>query len=276
MAMTIRALLFFGAILLTLGEISAAPRRYDQRQEGDFNVHAQLENLLFVVAIPSSNDVLSELALQALELKHQLGSSTGIVPPPKDPESDVGTLTAFSEPDDDQVRADEVYITSTEGARRSEDRPENADEKASGSEHQQEVTSTAKSSGEEGRPIGREAKSAKGFDSAKSQGDPVIPGHLGNAKETLGSKTEDSDRARNVVGSPDVEPGRPGASMKKQLFRRGLGEDVAPPATTFVVGAAEQQEMKLLGDGIENCGPGRRRDPAGVCGFDAEHAGSPP
>jgi len=91
------------------------------------------------------------------------------------------------------------------------------------------------------------------------------------------SKTEDGGRARNVlenIKNPDVDPEKPGT---KKLFQK-REEDIAPLSNIYkndmrLITEKKQQEMKLLGDAIENCGPGRRRDAAGICQFD-ESAGS--
>lgn len=275
----VRVLFCLGATFLTIAEVSAAPRRYDQRQEGEFNVHAQLENFLFVVAIPSNhNDILSELALQALELKQHLGASGGIISSAssKDHESDA----TFNE-SNDEVRGEEIYITSTtaetvQPSENKKDPSQSAEEKNVSDTPSQPAAAT--SSGEKvlKEKVEGVARAARDFEPAKSHEMPVILGYLVDTRRTLSSKMEDGGRARNVVGNvwnPDVEPGRPGTSMKKQLFRRDLDdEDISPSSAanekdaTLVGG--EQQELRLLGDGIENCGPGRRRDASGICVFD--------
>lgn len=284
MATTARVLLCLGATFLTLAGISAAPRRYDQRQQGELNVHAQLENLLFVITIPSNNDVLSELALQALDLKQHLDTSgrVGIQPSSsKDHESNAWPSTTFKEPNE-EIRGEEIYITTAETVQTNEDRPDQKDpsqQSAGGkdvsdtSSQQQQATTAASTGGkareEKAESVARVAKSVS-FEPTKIHRMPVILGYLVDTRQDLGSKVEDSGRARNVVGNvwnPDVELGRPGILMKKQLFRRGLyEEDVDKKEATLVGG--EQQELRLLGDAIENCGPGRRRDASGVCVFD--------
>lgn len=277
---TVRVLFFLGVTFLALGGTNAAPRRYDQRQEGEFNVHAQLENFLFVVAIPSNNDVLSELALQALELKQHLGSSGGIIPPlpSKDHELDA----TFSESNDE-----EIYITTTDAVQISEDRSDKKDPPQNTGEENTEVSSTSsqqqqattastdeKMRREKAENVVRTAKSAKNFKPTKSREMPMILGYLVDPR-TLGFEMEEGGRARNVIRNiwNSEESDRPDTSMKKQLFRRGLGEqDITLSPNTnennaMFVGE-KQQELRLLGDGIENCGPGRRRDASGLCEFD--------
>ncbi|XP_011143040.1 uncharacterized protein LOC105185334 [Harpegnathos saltator] len=280
----VRVLFFLSATFLTfLAGISAAPRRYDQRQQGEFNVHAQLENLLFVVAVPGNNDFLSELALQALELKHHLGSPGRVIPPSS---SKAHESEDTFEESNDELRGEEVYITSTSTTvQANEDRPakkeslhdakEKNAEPSDASSQQQQATTGEETREEKAEGAIRTAKSTKGFELIKSQQMPVILGYLVDIR-TLGSKMEGGGRARNVIGNvwnPDVEPGRPGTLMKKQLSRRGLDEEDAAPLATSnkndtTLAGEKQQELRLLGDGVENCGPGRRRDATGVCGFD--------
>lgn len=257
------------------GGISAAPRKYDQRQEGEFNVHAHLENFLFVVAIPSNNDVLSELALQALELKQHLGSSGGIIPlsSSKDHESDA-TLSTFNESNDE-----EIYITSTttETVQVNEDHPDkndpphNTGEKnveISGTSSQQQTT--ASSTDEKTREEKTEdvARAAKSFEPIKNREMPMILGYLVEPR-TLGSEMQNGGRIRNVIRdiwNLEQSSGRSNTLIKKQLFRRGVDEQDNVSDATLI--GAKQQELRLLGDGVENCGPGRRRDASGVCKFD--------
>lgn len=224
---TVRVLFLLGVTILTLGGSSAAPRRYDQRQEGDFNVHAHLENFLLVVAVPSSNDVFSELALQALELKQQLGSSGSIIPPlsSKDHESDA----TFNESNEE-----EIYITSTttETVQKSEDRsdkkdlPQTAEISSTSSQQQQVATgsteSKEKAQGEKAEDVVRAAKS---LEPTKSHGMPVILGYSVEPR-TLGSEMQAGGRVRNAIRNiwSSEQPGTLDTSMKKQLFRRELDE----------------------------------------------------
>ncbi|EZA48486.1 hypothetical protein DMN91_012733 [Ooceraea biroi] len=273
----IRTLLFLGAACLMLAEVNGAPAKYDQRQEGDFNLHAQLENFLFVIAIPSSgsgssNELLSDLALQALEFKQQLSSRSSSS---KEQESIKS----------EEVRENEKPYT-LEVIRISEKHPDEGnltrgDEQASNvSDLQFTLTNSKQGAGPE--PVGRVAKDVKGFEFPKNRVVPAILGYfVDTGRVPVESKAEDGGRARNVledVRSPDVDPdGKPGTSLKKQLFRK-REEDIAPSPNaheddTGLIPEKKQQELRLLGDAIENCGPGRRRDAAGNCQFD-EFAGS--
>lgn len=267
----IRMLIFLGTAFFTLVEIDAAPTRYDQRQEGDFNVHAKLENLLFVVAIPSNNDLLGDLALQALELKQQLVSRSSSS---KEQESIASS--------DEETRGVEPYSVeivqinenhSNKGS--SVQKKEGANKEMSNISNQQTIISIGNEH-DKTEILERVAKNVKAFEFPKSREEPPIIGYIVDARKILGSKNEDDGRARNVVENvwnPAVESGRPGTSLKKQLLRRE--EDVALPPSNVdkndVASLSEdkqQNELRLLGDGIENCGPGRHRDASGVCQFD--------
>ncbi|XP_044015410.1 uncharacterized protein LOC122857352 [Aphidius gifuensis] len=62
--------LYFLILSLVLSLSSSSPTKYNQRQDGKLNVHAKLENILFVIA-PSSSSSSSSSALDS-------SSSSGI------------------------------------------------------------------------------------------------------------------------------------------------------------------------------------------------------
>lgn len=249
---TVRMLFFFGTAFFAFAKVRAAPTRYDQRQDGDFNLHAKLENFLFVVVIPNEQQHLSDLALGALE---------AVISRSKEQE-----LIKSGE----VVRQEEPY--SVEILHINENRPEISGRKAEGGD----VAGTLNVSDQRPAPIGdgqteRIAKNVKNFEFPKSREVPTNSGYFANTRKTLKSKTNNG-RARNIW-NVDAEPGRPGTSLKKQLSRKGE-EDVALLSSNAdkndvsPFSEEKQQELRLLGDGIENCGPGRRRDTSGICQSD--------
>ncbi|XP_011878254.1 PREDICTED: uncharacterized protein LOC105567750 [Vollenhovia emeryi] len=252
---TVRMLFLLGAAFLALPEVRAAPTRYDQRQEGSVNAQVKLENLLFVVAVPNLGGPLTEAALGALD---QMIS-----------------------------RSKNGLFKSGEGAHQNEpfsveivQLNENLDKDGSVRKAEEDA-GTSSVSDQRATPVGYEpaggaervARNVKNFEFPKSREVPAVPGYFASARKPSRPKTGSSGRARNVVGNawtPDVEPGRPGTSLKKQLPQTGE-EDVAPSAgknDVSPLAEEKQQELRLLGDGVENCGPGRRRDASGVCQFD--------
>lgn len=258
---TVRMLFLFGTAFFAFAEVRAAPTRYDQRQDGDFNLHAKLENFLFVAAIPSEQQHLSDLALGALEQVISRSKEQGI----KSGEA---------------VRQEEPY--SVEILHINENHP---DKEISVRKTEGGDAGTLNVSDQRPTPVGdgqiekteRIAKNVKNFEFPKSREVPTNPGYFANARKTFKPKTGNNGRARNVW-NPDVEPGRPGASLKKQLPRRGE-EDVAPcvallssnvdknDVSPFSEGK-QQRELTLVGGGLENCGPGRRRNACGICEAD--------
>ncbi|XP_024880583.1 uncharacterized protein LOC112460211 [Temnothorax curvispinosus] len=263
----VRMLFFLGAAFFALAEVRAAPTRYDQRQDGEFNVHAQLKNFLIVAAIPNdtANDHLSDLALETLEQVISRSKQQGLIK------------------SDEAVRQEEPY--SVEVIQLNENRPdkESSVRKAEGGDAgasnvlDQRPTPVGDGQAE---GAGRVARNVKNFDFPKSREVPASPGYFANARKPLaGPKTGNGGRARNIVGNvwnPDVESGRPGTSLKKQLPGRGEEEDVALPSSSAdrndvssFAGEKQQDELVLIGDGVENCGPGRRRDSStGICQVD--------
>lgn len=258
----IRMLLFFGLVMIWMfAEVSAVPTRYDQRQEGNSNLHAKLENFLFVIAIPSNNEFFSDLALQALELKQHLNSRSSS---PKEQESIISGVERFD-------LSSELVSTSEEN--------ESSVRKAG-----EENISLSNKQVEKSESAERIPKNTKGFEFPKSRQVPSILGYLMDARNR--SKTENSGRFRNVLGNVwnselttlgTVE--MPGTLLKEQLLQKEE-DDVALPSTDAdkndVTSFSEKkrQELTLLGDGIENCGPGRHRDASGICQSD-ESADSP-
>jgi hypothetical protein len=262
----IQILFFFGAAFLMLVEVNGAPTRYDQRQEGDFNLHAHLQNFLFVVAIPGNNELLSDLALQALEFKQQLSRSSSS----KKQES----IKADEIGDEKPYILEVIRISENDSDKEISSRK---DEEASNVSNLRSMSiNDTRNEGEEN--IERVAKNVKDFEFPKNREVPAILGYFVDTRKMPESKTEDGGRARNVlenIKNPDIELEKPGT--KKLLFQK-REEDIAPLSNIYkndmrLITEKKQQELKLLGDAIENCGPGRRRDAAGICQFD-ESAGS--
>lgn len=262
-------LFFLSTAFFAFAEVRAAPTRYDQRQDGDFNLHGQLDNFLFVAVFPSKNTpLLSEITWDDVE--H--GISTIL-----SRSKEQGLIKSGEEVHQDEPHTVEiVQINENRPGKESSVRKAEGDAETSNVSDQQ-PTSIGDGQAEKAERV---ARNVKNFEFPKSREVPTIPGYFVDVRKMFRPKTGDSGRARNVVGNVwhlDVEPVRPGTSLKKQLPRRG-GEDVAPSSNADkndVPSFAEekQQELRLLGDGIENCGPGRRRDASGVCQFDGS-AGS--
>lgn len=262
-------LLFLGTAFFTLVKVGTAPAKYDQRQEGDFNLHAQLENLLFVVAIPSNNDLLSDLALQALDLKQHLVSRSSS----SKEQASIGS--------DEETRDIEPY--SLEIIQINENQS-NKRGSMQGTKGHNNISSTISnqqaifSISHEQKPkeFERIAKNVKAFEFPKSREEPVVIGYL-DAKKMLGSKIEDeAERARDVienVRNPVIKSGKPGMILKKQLLKKE--ENIALPSSnadkndvTSLSEDKQQGELILLGDEYrKNCGPDGHRDASGICHY---------
>lgn len=269
-----------------LTAVSTVPARYDQRQDGDFNVHAQLKNFLLIVAIPSKtneqSNLLGELALQALELKQQLMSRAGssLFGLPKDHTSDSESLSTVYKSNGTVYRGEEPYsleIIQINGDRQDEEGlPRDTDGKSTetlDASNQRRLAPLLSKNGQDEKIkniVNRTAKNAKDFKLTKNREVPAILGYFVDARRMHGLKIEDSDRVR------DIEFEKPGTLLKKQLFRKenieakeeekeeiAFSSKIDTNNVTF--SEEKQQELKLLGNGIENCGPNRRRDASGIC-----------
>ncbi|XP_011644422.1 uncharacterized protein LOC105431724 [Pogonomyrmex barbatus] len=273
----VRPLFFLSMAFFALVEVRAAPTRYDQRQEGVYNIRADLENFLLVVTLPSSKEfnTFASTALEGLQQELlQLARSSSF----KDQESIKFGEQIHEEPYTVQV----IQINENPANKESSVRKTEEGDAGTSNISDQQSTSVNEGQTEETRSVERIAKNLKNFDFPKSREVPAILGYFVDARKLLGSKMGNAGQARNVVGNvwnPDVESGRPGTSLKKQLPRRGE-ENVALPSSnvdkndvSLTFPEEKQQELRLLGDGVENCGPGRRRDASGLCQFD-ESAGS--
>lgn len=260
---TVQTLFFLGMAFFAFAEIHAVPTRYDQRQDGDFNLNAKLENFLFVVVVPSNTEKITNLAWNAIE--------TAVLSRSKEQESIKS---------DEAVRQEEPYSVEIINVNQLD--KESSVRKAEGEDVETSNVSDQRPTSVEDEKAERVARNVKNFEFPKSREVPTVPsGYFVNVRKTPGLKTGDGGRARNVVGNvwnPEDEPGQSGTSLKKQLPRRGE-EDIAsqPSSSTDKNDVSsfteeKQQELRLLGDGVENCGPGRHRDASGVCQFDGSTA----
>lgn len=262
-------LLFLGTAFFTLVKVGTAPAKYDQRQEGDFNLHAQLDNLLFVVAIPSNNDLVSDLALQALDLKQHLVSRSS------------SSKEQASIESDEETRNAKPYTLGIIQVNENQVNKGNLTQDIKGHNNisttimnNQAFLSIIKDK-EELKEYERSAKNVKAFEFPKSREEPAVVGYL-DTKKMLGSKIEDDERVRDVienVRNPVIKSGKPGMTLKKQLFKKE--EDIALPSSntdkndvTSLSEDKQQGELILLGDEYrKNCGPDGHRDASGICHY---------
>lgn len=83
-------------MLLLLGLFAvaaAAPASYDQRQDGDFNVRADVQNVVFLIAIPQKMGVPASLLDGFLKRSKQRANEDALE------RADVQVMEAFVEPD---------------------------------------------------------------------------------------------------------------------------------------------------------------------------------
>ncbi|KYM99718.1 PREDICTED: uncharacterized protein LOC108776460 [Cyphomyrmex costatus] len=257
----VQMLLFLGTAFFAFAKVGAVPARYDQRQDGEINGHGTLKNLLFVVVLPgsgstSTNDI-SELAWHAIE--------TAVLARSKGQGAIKSSETIRQEgPYSAEIQLNENHLDKENSVRKAE-----GDTKTSNILDQQPVSVGVG----QNKKADRIARNVKNFDFPKSREVPTVPGYFMNLRKTSRPKTGSSSRARNVVGNvvwnSDDEPGRPGMSLKKQLPGDvALSSSNAEKTDVSPLTKEKQQELKLLGDGVENCGPGRHRDASGICQFD--------
>ncbi|KAG7203320.1 hypothetical protein KM043_010408 [Ampulex compressa] len=263
---------------------NAAPTTYDQRQDGKYNVHAKLENFLIVVATSgSSSDILNSLAAQAIELKGLAPrSSLAKQETTAEYEAEGGSrgkspfhieIVHIGKDNEDSAEVNGGRDTNSVKIPRKEEAPSSKkkeEEKVEGAVERIVVASLESERGDkQARNLWKRIRSN---DLRKADRESLIDlsevGDVRRSQEKLAEIVE----ASNLPGlEGGLKAGRPGISLKKQLSSRKEDEDVPlVPGERNDVGSSESkpQELKLLGGGIENCGPGRYRDKSGVCQFD--------
>ncbi|XP_012541172.1 uncharacterized protein LOC105839421 [Monomorium pharaonis] len=259
---TMRTLFFLGVAFTAFAEIRAVPARYDQRQTGDFNLAAKLENLLFVVVFPSNTDKFGDLASTALEAAALLGRSKE------------GSIKS-----DEAVRQEEPYSVEIISVNHLD--KENSVRKVEGNVETSNVSDQRSTfvENKKAEKAERIARNVKNFDFPKSrEALPIVPGYFVNVRKTSGPKTGNDGRAWTVVENawyPDDEAEQLGMPLRKQLPQERKKNIASLPSSSadkndVSPSFAEEKhdELILLGGGIENCGPGGRRDASGICQFD--------
>ncbi|KYN29258.1 PREDICTED: uncharacterized protein LOC108766230 [Trachymyrmex cornetzi] len=258
----VQMLFFLGTAFFAFAKVGAAPAKYDQRQDGEINGHGTIKNLLFVVLFPgssgstSANDI-SDLAWHAIQAAVNARSKgQGAIKSSDEVHQE--------EPYSAEIQINENYLDKENSVRKVE-----GDTKTLNILDQQ----LALVGDGQTEKIDRIARNVKNFDFPKSREVPTLPGYFMNARKTSRPKTGGNGRARSMVGNvvwnPDDEPGKP--SLKKQLSGEedvALSSSNAEKNDVSPLAEEKQQELRLLGDGVENCGPGRHRDAFGVCQFD--------
>lgn len=273
-----QVLFFLGMILFVMLEANAAPiSYYDQRQDGQYNVHAKLDNFLFLIAVPSNKNLLTEFASQALELKQRLASRSSDL----SEEHELDATSSITYKSDDENRSKEPY--SLEIIRIKENHPDKGKERSA--EEEEEDTETLKITDqpiaivitdEQSQNIDKRGKSLRNLQYVKSQEIPTVLGYLVDMRKMV----ESNDRARNVIGNIwnlDLDARKSGTFSKGQLFlqqntKRGeIEEHIASSLNTekndVASSSSSAEETTLLDDGSENCGPEGYRDTSGVCQF---------
>lgn len=211
----------------------AVPTRYDQRQDGKTNIDAKLENFLLLIAIPSDLNLLNSLpSIDLVSLKNEAKSS----------EVSLSTETPV------------VYETEAESHGRA---PYHVD-----IIHIEKDQTGVKNADEESKTE-KQAKSFWRREGRKIEG-------LEKEKEKMSNEMEVFDEFKDSYEKNGFKRKKSGTILKEILIKKGSQEISSLPSERNVEDEIgdKPQELKLLGGGIENCGPGRYRDKAGICQID--------
>ncbi|XP_076757843.1 uncharacterized protein LOC143427511 [Xylocopa sonorina] len=265
-------ILLLSAILFRslVPQINAAPATYDQRQNGDFNVDAKFENFLVVVATSGSSSLFSNLASQALELNELIAQRSK----QQTRERPSETMVYESEDADGGREPYHVEIVRIEKDEDSTTRNGQLDKlSTSESNEKTELGSSSKDEGKTERTL-RESLDAGVIIDIKKTGKKTrslwkSDGPIKASKKPVNIKNTQMENLDHPDDLPVKEEAskaaRPGLSLKKQLSKK---EEVDDPSSTSEEDELSNKyagELVLIGDGIENCGPGRRRNKYGLC-----------
>ncbi|XP_031833838.2 uncharacterized protein LOC116427529 [Nomia melanderi] len=270
MALSTSLFLLSGILFgLFIGRIEAAPASYDQRQTGELNVDAKLDNFLIVVANTFNEGLLEKLASQAalqLSLLTARRSNAAKQGPGKPLEATVYE-TEDKEEGREPYHVEIVHIEKDgDDTRRKYPPPvlavdyfedgqgkvtEKAGQKTSTDEPDPQVSINDKNVEKRSRSVWGNQKNRR-LIGERSKG--VL--HVDSSEENLA-------QADDLVAREVSKAARPGISLKKQLSKKE--EELSLVSEERNELSNKSDELVLLGGGVENCGPGRYRDKSGIC-----------
>ncbi|XP_076283739.1 uncharacterized protein LOC143210612 [Lasioglossum baleicum] len=257
-----RLLLLSGILSGFAISIAGTPVNYDQRQTGEVNVDAKLDNFLILVS-PSSNEGLWNSLLTSEVALGLLASRRSAIK--QEPGSQKPTETTVYETEDKEEGKEPYHV---EIVRIEKDGDTVARSK------QPEILNAEVTEVKIAGKIGEATKilqetpevsidkitSEKGSRNQKSR--KLIER---SRKVRVGSTVEDLAQADDLATKEEAsKAARPGISLKKQLSKKEEEELSALSEERNELGN-KRDELVLLGDGVENCGPGRYRDKSGTC-----------
>ncbi|XP_043582161.1 uncharacterized protein LOC122567555 [Bombus pyrosoma] len=259
-------------------QIYAAPATYDQRQDGDFNVDAKFENFLVVVATSGSSGLFKNLATQALELNELISQRSK----QQNAEKPSETMVYETEDADGGREPYHVEIVHIEKEGDSTAQSKHTD-KSSDAKNTEKIELETSSMDSKNSEPGLQEVSIDGKKTVKrTRSLWNTEEHRGlvdsSIKENKRSTNVRSSQVKNLDHSDDLpvkeeevlKAARPGISLKKQLSKKEEEDILLISEERNELGnKLAEQELVLLGGGIENCGPGRYRDKLGVCQNDS-------
>lgn len=253
---------------------NAAPATYDQRQDGDFNVDAKFENFLVVVATSGSSGLFKNLATQALELNELISQRS------KQQTADKPSETMVYETEDADGGREpyhvEIVHIEKEGDSAAQSKHTDKTSDAKNTEKTELETSSMDSKNSEpglqevsidGKKTVKRARSLWNTEEHRGLVDSSIKGNK-RSTNVRSSQVKNLDHSDDLPVKEEevLKAARPGISLKKQLSKKEEEDIPSISEERNELGnKLAEQELVLLGGGIENCGPGRYRDKLGVC-----------
>ncbi|XP_017890177.1 uncharacterized protein LOC108631020 isoform X2 [Ceratina calcarata] len=267
---------------LSVPEINAAPTTYDQRQTGEVNVDAKFENFLVIIATSGSSNPFSSLASQALELNELISQRSKQQNHREEPSETVVYETEDADDGREPYHLEIVHVEREgDGTGATKRMDETSVVKVT--EKIQSGASSVVSEGgrsEDGKTVQEvshlkapidgetETKRIRSLWKIEPTARGLADGSTEEGKliDVKDSRAED-DESPTRQGATKVT--RPGISLKKQLSKKEEVNAAPSSEERNEFGNRYKDQLVLIGDGIENCGPGRYRDRSGICQDDA-------
>lgn len=255
-------------------QTNAAPATYDQRQDGDFNVDAKFENFLVVVATSGSSGLFKNLATQALEL-NELISQRSKQQAAEKPSETMVYETEDADGGREPYHVEIVHIEK-EGDSTAQSKHTDKTSDAKNTEKIELETSSMDSKNSEpglqevsidGKKTVKRTRSLWNTEEHRGLVDSSIKGNK-RSTNVRSSQVKNLDHSDDLPVKEEevLKAARPGISLKKQLSKKEEEDIPSISEERNELGnKLAEQELVLLGGGIENCGPGRYRDKLGVC-----------
>ncbi|KZC06305.1 PREDICTED: uncharacterized protein LOC107194543 [Dufourea novaeangliae] len=259
----------------------AAPATYNQQQAGDLNVHAQLDNIMFIISHTFDGKLMNLLAEQAANHLNRIGFRQAASKPLQSAEKPLEATIYETEDEESGKEPYHVEIFRIEkddavARNKPTEKLKEAGTVEVSSVNNVETGSPLKNLKDgpapqvsiDGKRVEKKSKSLWG--NQKSRGRLADgPTEVSRTTVHVDSTVENLAQADDLTVKEVSKATRPGITLKKQLSKKEQ-ENLSTVSEERNELGNKADELVLLGGGIENCGPGRYRDKSGICQNDKD------